>query len=78
MFDKEEPVITPVEKNSESYTKITFVPDFKRFGLKNLTDDMVGLLKRRVYDLAGTTNSNVNVWLNGKHLIMLIMRKYGI
>ena len=76
MFDKEEPVITPVEKNSESYTKITFVPDFKRFGLKNLTDDMVGLLKRRVYDLAGTTNSNVNVWLNGKHLDINSFRDY--
>ena len=44
-----------VDKNTESYTKITFVADWKRFGLKKLTSDMAGLMKRRVYDTAGTT-----------------------
>ncbi len=76
MYDKEEPIITSIDKNAESYTKITFVPDYKRFGLKNLTDDMVGLMKRRVYDTAGTTNENVNVWLNGKHLDIKSFRDY--
>ena len=64
MFDKEEPIITSVEKNVESYIKISFLPDYKRFGLKNLTSDMISLLKRRVYDIAGTTNNNVKVELN--------------
>lgn len=76
MYDKEEPIISSVDKNAESYIKITFVPDFKRFGLKNLTDDMTGLMKRRVYDIAGTTNENVNVWLNGKHLDIKSFRDY--
>lgn len=68
MFDKTEPVITDVSKNAESYTKITFKPDYKRFGLKGLTKDMAGLMKRRAYDLAGTTNENVKVYLNDKLL----------
>ena len=76
MYDKEEPVITTVDKNSESYTKITFVPDWKRFGLKNLTSDMAGLMKRRVYDTAGTTNENVSVWLNGAHLDIKSFKDY--
>jgi DNA topoisomerase-2 len=76
MFDKEEPIITPIDKNAESYTKITFVPDYKKFGLKNLNDDMVGLLKKRVYDIAGTTNQSVNVWLNGKHLNITSFKDY--
>ena len=76
MYNKEEPIITTVDKTAESYTKITFVPDYKRFGLKNLTSDMVGLMKRRVYDIAGTTNENVNVWLNGKHLDIKSFRDY--
>ncbi len=66
MFDKEEPVITDISKNSESYTKITFKPDYKRFGLKNLTSDMDSIMKRRAYDIAGTTNSSVKVYLNDK------------
>ena len=68
MFDKEEPVITDIGKNVESYTKITFKPDYKRFGLKGLTDDMVSLLKRRVYDIAGTTNFSVKVYYNNNLL----------
>lgn len=64
MFDKEEPIITDVGKNVESYTKITFKPDYKRFGLKKLTTDMANLMKRRVIDIAGTTNSTVKVYLN--------------
>lgn len=76
MYNKEEPVITTIGKNEESYTKITFVPDFKKFGLSNLTSDMAELMKRRVYDTAGTTNENVNVWLNGKHLNIKSFKDY--
>lgn len=76
MYEKEDPVITTIPSSTESYTKITFVPDYKRFGLKNLTDDMVSLLKRRVYDTAGTTNENVLVWLNGTQLNIKSFRDY--
>lgn len=68
MFNKEEPVITEIGKNVDSYTKITFKPDYKKFGLKKLTSDMADLMKRRVYDIAGTTNSTVKVYLNDKLL----------
>jgi DNA topoisomerase-2 len=76
MYDKEEPIITPLDKNTESYTKITFIPDWKRFGLKKLTSDMAGLMKRRVYDTAGTTSENVSIWLNGKHLDIKSFKDY--
>jgi DNA topoisomerase-2 len=35
------------------YTKITFKPDFQKFGIDGLTPEMVSLFKKRVYDLAG-------------------------
>lgn len=76
MFDKEEPIITSIDKNVDSYVKISFVPDFERFGLKNLTDDIISLMKRRVYDIAGTTNQLVSVWLNGKHLDIKCFKDY--
>ena len=68
MFIKEPPIITNISKTSESYTKITFKPDYPKFGLKKLTSDMLSLLKRRVYDIAGTTNSTVKVYYNDELL----------
>ena len=37
MFKKEEPVITQIPKKSyKSYTKISFIPDYNKFGLEGL------------------------------------------
>ena len=76
MFEKDEPIITDVPKNVESYTKIAFKPDYKRFGLTKLTSDMVSLLKRRVYDIAGTTSNLVKVYLNDKHINIQTFEDY--
>jgi DNA topoisomerase-2 len=40
----------------------------KRFGLTTLTPDILALLKKRVYDMAGIFNSNVKVYLNNKRI----------
>lgn len=60
----------PVVKscNGKSYTKISFIPDYEKFGLDGLTDDIVALFKKRVYDIAGCTNNNVKVFLDDKDL----------
>ena len=49
-------------------TEIMFKPDFKFFKVRTrkFTKDMMALLKRRVYDIAAVTPSNVTVHLNGK------------
>lgn len=67
MSKMEEPTIKKVE-HIDNYTKITFVPDFKKFGFKEINSDMMQLMKKRVYDLAGTMK--VRVYLNG-HLIKI-------
>lgn len=36
--------------------------------MNNLDDDIVSLMTKRVYDLAGVTPSNVKVKLNGKNI----------
>jgi DNA topoisomerase-2 len=76
MFEKDEPIITEIDKKEDSYTKITFIPDYKKFGLKCLTNDMISLLKRRVYDIAGTTNQNVNVYYNDEHINIKSFQDY--
>ena len=46
---------------------MTFTPDLARFGMSEIDDDIISLLKKRVYDLAGTTKG-VAVTLNGERL----------
>ena len=41
MEKKGEPIIT--EYKGEPYTKITFLPDYKRFGVEGLTEDLYSI-----------------------------------
>lgn len=49
---------------SKPYTKVSFKPDYARLKLPGLTPDMVALLKRRVWDIAGVTNKSIRVKYN--------------
>lgn len=49
----------------EDFTKITFIPDFRRFGMQELEKDTFELFRKRVYDLSGVVNKKVSVYLNG-------------
>ena len=60
----EEPVITKTK--CTPYTKVTFLPDYKRFGIDTLTDDMFNLFKKRTYDIGIVTDTNVTVTFNSK------------
>ena len=64
MSEKEEPIIQSASANDE-YTSITFYPDFKRFKMSEFEDDIISLMKKRVYDIAGVTPASVRVKLNG-------------
>ena len=39
--------------------EVSFKPDYKRLGMDNLSDDMISLFKRRVYDIAAVTDKKV-------------------
>lgn len=76
MLEKEKPTIRSTTKNP--YTKITFLPDYERFGLKKgLTDDMYELFKRRTIDAAACTNKNVGVYFNDEKLPVKDFEKYA-
>ena len=49
------------------YTKISFIPDFKRFNMENLEEDIYSLMKKRVYDTAAWTSKFVSVSFNGEN-----------
>ncbi|RCN39976.1 DNA gyrase/topoisomerase IV, A subunit [Ancylostoma caninum] len=64
-----------VKAAGEDYTKITFKPDLTKFKMKELDDDIVGLMCRRAYDVAGSTKG-VKVLLNGKVLPVQGFKQY--
>ncbi|KAG0249676.1 DNA topoisomerase 2 [Actinomortierella ambigua] len=68
------PKITPNKKNDE-FTRITFRPDFARFGMTEIDDDLEALLKKRAYDLAGCVKG-VKVVLNGARIKIKNFKEY--
>ena len=64
-----------VANKNDDFTRITFTPDFKKFKMSGIDDDFEALVKRRVYDLAGTTRG-VKVWLNGDRIKINSFKKY--
>ncbi|KAF5361648.1 hypothetical protein D9758_007365 [Tetrapyrgos nigripes] len=66
-----------ITKNAkgEEWTKVTFRPDLKRFGMDCIDGDTAGLLRKRVYDMAGTVK-NVKVFLNDERLKIKNFKQY--
>ena len=48
----------------EPYTKISFIPDYKRFEMKGLEPGIIKLFEKRAYDLAACTSDKVEISLN--------------
>lgn len=46
------------------YTKIRFLPDYARFGLSGMTDDLYELFRKRTMDACACTDANVAVYFN--------------
>ncbi|XP_004633941.1 DNA topoisomerase 2-alpha [Octodon degus] len=61
--------------SGEDYTCITFQPDLSKFKMQNLDKDIVALMVRRAYDIAGSTK-DVKVFLNGNKLPVKGFRSY--
>ncbi|KAF6813723.1 DNA topoisomerase 2 [Colletotrichum sojae] len=52
---------------TSDFVRVTFKPDFKRFSMEGIDDDLESLIYRRVYDMAGTVR-NIKVYMNGTHI----------
>ena len=74
MREKSEPEIAKYTKYP--YTKISFVPDYSRFKLTTLTNDMYNLLVKRVYDVCALTPTDIKVYINDVKLEYKNFEKY--
>ena len=64
MSKKDKPEIS---KSGSHYTKISYIPDFEKFGMKGIDDDSFKLIESRVYEVAGT-NPNLKISFNGQNI----------
>jgi len=51
---------------NKPYTKVSFKPDYNRLGIDGLSQDMISLLQKRVYDISAVTDKSIKVKFNGK------------
>ena len=80
--------IKPCDRDSSDYVKVTFDPDFARFGMEGIDDDTYSLLMARVVDVAGTSHvlsrkgiahraTPLRVYVNGKRISVDSFKKYA-
>jgi DNA topoisomerase II len=65
-----------INNKSKPYTKVSWLPDYKRFGIECLTNDMYNLLVKRTYDIAAVTDVSVKVKLNSSPIMIKSFEQY--
>lgn len=74
MTRKDKPIVTSC--NNNPYTKITYHPDYSRFKIHGITDDMLMIMEKRAYDISAYTDSSVTVTFNGETIKANTFDKY--
>lgn len=76
----EDPEIKDVDKNSEPYTLITFKPDYKELGYKNLSEENIDvidrLLKTRAFQMAAFLDTKCKIFYNDVEITFPDDRSY--
>ena len=62
--------------SGKDYTCVTFYPDLRKFGMTRMDDDVLALLTKRAYDLAGVTGAKVRVTVNDQAIKIKDFREY--
>ncbi|ORM40063.1 DNA topoisomerase 2 [Babesia sp. Xinjiang] len=60
--------------HGKDFVKITFIPDYQRFGIETMDDGTLKVLMKRVYDVAGTTG--LKVYWNDEKLPVSDFKQY--
>jgi DNA topoisomerase-2 len=75
MSEKDKAKIT-TPKQKTGYTQLSFLPDFEKFGVSELSDDMKSLFFKNVIDTAMITG--VSVYYNGNRLPFKSLKDYSM
>ena len=64
MYTINPPEIETVTPRTKPWTRISFSPDYAKFGTKGLTNDTMSLFKKRAYDIAACAPAGCKIYLN--------------
>lgn len=75
MYDIEKPIITDTDEK-RGYAKFTFKPDFEKFGMTCLSDDLINLLYKKIIDVSLCSKKNLKVYFNNNHIKVKTLEEY--
>lgn len=75
MTQVDAPKITKCSK--KAYTTIRFKPDYQRFRVNGLSQDMLDILYKRVYDACAVTDNDISIYLNNVKLDYKNFERYA-
>jgi len=70
--DRTTPKITACTKH---YTQISYIPDYEKFGMEEISDDIYKSIESRVYEVAGT-NPKLKIYFNDKKIDIKSFKDY--
>ena len=76
MLNTSGPKVTKLLSKTKSSVKITFYPDFKRFGILNLNNDHLKLFHKRTVDIAGVSQNKLKVYFNSTKINITNFKQY--
>jgi len=66
-----------IEKyTGKPYTKVRWLPDYEKFGLEGMTDDIWSLLRKRAFDISAVTDKSLKVKIQGKDIDIKSFEQY--
>lgn len=60
---------------SKHFTRITYTPELSRFGMKEISDDDIKIMEKRVYEIAGC-NPKLTIFFQGKKIMINSFKDY--
>tara|TARA_Y100000389_G_scaffold37455_1_gene31793 strand:- start:4124 stop:7606 length:3483 start_codon:yes stop_codon:yes gene_type:complete len=61
---REEPIINKITSKDKQYTRVSFLPDFNRFGIEKWSPHMMDIFKRRAYEISACCGNKLKVIFN--------------
>lgn len=64
-----------ITSTSKHFTRITYIPELSRFGMKEISDDDIKIMEKRVYEIAGC-NPKLTIFFQGKKIMINSFKDY--
>ena len=64
-----------ITSTSKHFTRITYTPELSRFGMKEISDDDIRIMEKRVYEIAGC-NPKLTIFFQGKKIMINSFKDY--